>query len=75
MGVLGYIETNQDPSPDVLLTNWLDDISTRAMALWACSTLSEIVNAMIDAIGDGFLRNVLDAEYRESFKQPSRIVL
>jgi hypothetical protein len=70
LGILGQIETKTEIEPDVLITNWLDDISTRAMAFWACNSASGIVNAVLDATVDDFLRNVLDAEYREPFRQP-----
>lgn len=72
LGVLGEIDTNPEIEPDVLITNWLDDISTRAMARWACDTASEIVNAMLDAVPDELLQRVLEATYRETFSSNGR---
>jgi hypothetical protein len=56
-----------------VVTNWLDEISTRAMAVWACGATAGIVNAMLDAANKvGNFGIVMDHIYRERFNIPLR---
>jgi hypothetical protein len=49
-------------------TYWLDQISTKAMAVWACAAASGIVNAMLDAaLETGHFGTLMDSLYRLRF--------
>lgn len=53
--------------PDRVHTNWLDDVSTRAMGVWACSAASAMVNGFLDSVPQGLFRTKLESAYREKF--------
>jgi hypothetical protein len=68
-GVLA--RTTAEERNEEILTNWLDDISTRAMAVWACSAAHGILNSMLDAAvaaDSGSLARGLEFAYRDAFK-------
>jgi hypothetical protein len=48
--------------------DWLDEVSTRAMAIWGCAAASGIVNAMLDAaLNTGHFGKSIDNLYRLRF--------
>lgn len=61
--------------PDSIFRNWLDDISTRAMAMWACNTASSMVNSFLDGIPNGFFRQWTESAYRNDFMAPKSALL
>jgi hypothetical protein len=65
LNALGKSEpTEVGEGPLSVITNWLDDISTRAMATWACDTALNVMLAVLDAIPEGFLKTITDMVYR-----------
>jgi hypothetical protein len=57
---------------NTILMNWLDEISTKAMAIWACNSASGMVNSFLDAIPQGRFRLKMDTAYRSSFQPISK---
>jgi hypothetical protein len=48
--------------------DWLDEVSTRAMAVWGCAAASAMVNAMLDAaLATGHFGKSMDSMYRQRF--------
>lgn len=69
-GVLA--RTTAEERNEEVLTNWLDDISTRAMAVWACSAAYGILNNILDAAitaDNGSLARGLEFVYRDALKE------
>jgi hypothetical protein len=51
--------------------NWLSEISTRAMAVWACNAAAGMLNAMLEAsvkAGDPVLSHILKRVYQQDFQ-------
>lgn len=53
---------------DLTVTNWVDDISTRAMARWACNAACGMVHAIAEAAPASPMREVIEITYCAVFK-------
>lgn len=48
--------------------NWLDAISTKALALWSCKAAASLVIAILDALPPGAFGSFLNGQYRQMFE-------
>jgi hypothetical protein len=56
---------------DTLIADAVGQVSTQAVAAWACRTAAAIVNAIIDGIPSGSFRALVETMYRMYFRSES----
>ncbi len=61
-----------EEGPEAVVTDWLDIISTRATAKWACESASSMILAIVDALPQGTLRDFADTIYRSELTRISK---
>lgn len=47
--------------------NWIEAISTKEVAKWACNTACEMVSSILDALPEGRFKEELSNNYKENF--------
>ena len=77
INTLGQELPDESDEDSETVENWLDKISTRAMARWACKSSRNMILAILDAIPHGTVKDLTDTAYRAEFikaSQSSRIL-
>ncbi len=74
--IVGVAENLKDAvkrnNADKLIADMLSQISSKAVALWACRTASATVNAVLNSVpSDSSLARYLEHVYRKDFQSPS----
>jgi hypothetical protein len=55
------------PADSLVNANWLDVVSTKAVARWACNAAAAMVIAILDALPAGQFAEIMNRIYRRSF--------